>query len=293
MGPERHPAGRLGAVTAEQHPRYRGLQVVVADLVHRRTSQHLERLLVTFEERLLPLGGVRPVHRLARAREPQREQEALGAGPGQVYPQISEVDLRFGTRFMGLQHVRLLSGFASRRPVLRATFGDVVANRRIGQLGHVVFVDQPGQDPAGGVALLAWCGQIHSQHRVDQRLGRVQLRRRPDRGLPCRWDRVPQRLPHRPPMHLMPVGQRPDRKTITPMITPDRLEQLHPRPRHFRPSPSPTRTRRAFGVGPDQTVITMPGVSEMGPSQTVTVGPDQTDRATRKTRRDRDLAATG
>jgi len=44
--------------------------------------------------------------------------------------------------------------------------------------------------------------------------------------------------------------QRPDREPVTPLITPYRLEQLHPEPRHFRPSRSPSRTRRAFGSCP-------------------------------------------
>src|SRR3954452_440103 len=65
VGPERHPAGRLGAVAAEQHPGDRGLEVVVADLVGWCPAQHLEGLLMAFQERLLPLGGVGPVHRLA------------------------------------------------------------------------------------------------------------------------------------------------------------------------------------------------------------------------------------
>jgi hypothetical protein len=62
---ERDPPGRLGAVAAEQHPRHRGLEVVVADVEHRRPAQHLERGLVPFQERLLTLGGVSTVDGLA------------------------------------------------------------------------------------------------------------------------------------------------------------------------------------------------------------------------------------
>ena len=138
---------------------------------------------------------------------------------------------------MGLWHERLLGRSAGRGPDLRATLRDVVTHRRIRQVAHVVFIDQPGQHPPGGVALLARCGQVDGEHRVDQRLGRVQLRRRTHRGLPFRRDRVLQCLPHRAPMHPVAVGQRPDRETIAPMITTYRLEQLHPRPRHFLPLP--------------------------------------------------------
>jgi len=62
-------------------------------VLDRRATQDVEGLLVAFEERLLALGGERPMHRLAREREPQREQETLGADPNQIDPQIREVDL--------------------------------------------------------------------------------------------------------------------------------------------------------------------------------------------------------
>ena len=101
VGPERHPAGRLGAVAAEQHPRHRRLQVVVADVEHRGPAEGGERGLMAFQERLLPLGGVGPVHRLARERQPQREQEDLRADPGQIDPQVREVDLGLARRARG------------------------------------------------------------------------------------------------------------------------------------------------------------------------------------------------
>jgi hypothetical protein len=65
VGPERHPPGRLGAGPAEQHPRHRCFKVVVADVEPRSASEDLERHLMTFQERLLALGGVGPVNRLA------------------------------------------------------------------------------------------------------------------------------------------------------------------------------------------------------------------------------------
>src|SRR3954453_13025444 len=157
---------------------------------------------------------------------------------------------------MSLRHERLLGRFAGRRPDLWTTLRDVVTDRRIGPVGQVVLVDQPGQHPPGGMALLARRGQVSGEHLVDQRLRRIQLRRRPHRSLPLWRDRALQRLPDRPTMPPVPVGQRPDPQTITSMITTYRLEQLPPQPRPFRPSRSPTTTRRAFGVGPDQTVIT-------------------------------------
>jgi hypothetical protein len=175
--------------------------------------------------------------RLARERQPQREQVALGADPRQIDPQVREVDLSLRARLVGLRDARLLQRLPSRREDLRPAFRHVVPNGRVRQLSQVVFVDQPGQDPAGGVTLLARSRQVIGQHRVDQGLRRVQLRSRPDRHLALRWHRVAHRLPDRPAVHPVLVGQRPDRQLLQPLITPDRLVQIHLRPRHFLPLP--------------------------------------------------------
>ena len=190
MGTKRHPTPRLGAVAAEQHPRHRSYEVVVTDVEHRRPAEHLESSLVAFQERLLPLGCVGPMDSLAGERQPHGEQENLGADPRQVDPQIREVDLALGARLMGLRDERVLRPLAGRRPDLRPAFRDVVPHRRIGQIGQLMLIHEPRQDPAGGVTLLARRGQILSQHRVDQNLRRIQLRSRPHRRLPLRRHRI-------------------------------------------------------------------------------------------------------
>ena len=234
---------------------------------------------MAFQERLLPLSRVGPVHRLARERQSQREQETLGADPGQIDPQVREVDLRLGPGLMGLRHERFLHSLPGRGQDLWPLLRDVIPDRRVGQVSQLVVIDQPRQDPAGRMPLLTRRRQVLGQHRVDQALRRIQFRSRPRRGPPLRRDRVAQGLPDRPAVHPMPVSQRPDGQLLQPLITTYRLEQLHPRPRHFRPSRSPPTTRRAFGVGPDQTVITRPGRVGGGAKSVrpVTVGPVQTD----------------
>ncbi len=129
MGPERHPAPGLGAVAAKQHPRHRGLEVVVADVEHRRPAEHRERRQVPFQERLLPLGGIGPVDGLTRERQPHREQEDLRADPRQVDPQIREVDLTLGAGLVGLRHERVLQALAGGGPDLRTALRDVVPDR--------------------------------------------------------------------------------------------------------------------------------------------------------------------
>ena len=228
VGTERHPAGRLGARPTEQHPRDCSLEVVVADVHHRHPTQHRERVDVAFQERLLTLGGEHPVHRLTLVGQAQREQETLRGHPVQVHPQIPEIHLRFGGRLMGLRDEPRFDAPARLGPDLRAAPGHVVTHRRVPQLAHAVLIDQTRQHPADGVTLLAPRREILPQHRIDQRLGRVQLRRRPRRCLPRRRLHGRQRLADREAVHPVPVRQRPDRQLLPAVITPDLLEQLHP-----------------------------------------------------------------
>lgn len=101
---ERRPPRRLRARAAEQHQLHRRLEVVIPDVDRRHPTQHLERLNVALEERLLRGRGVDPVDSLARVRHPQREQHALAPLPGQVQPHIREIDLGLLTGPLGLRH---------------------------------------------------------------------------------------------------------------------------------------------------------------------------------------------
>jgi hypothetical protein len=64
---EGDPTLLLQPVPADQHPRHRRLQVVIANLVERDTAQHVKRVLVALQERLLSLGGEGAVHPLPDA----------------------------------------------------------------------------------------------------------------------------------------------------------------------------------------------------------------------------------
>ena len=168
VGAERDPPVRLEPVPAGQHPRHRRLQVVVADVPPRHPAQLVERIHVALQERLLPLGAERPVHRPARRRQPEREQVHLRLHPAQQHPQVGEVDLALGTHRMVLRDERLRGRPARLRPHLRPPFRDVVADRRVRQPVRAVLVDQPGQHPPRGVPLLPRRVQIDPQHGVDQ-----------------------------------------------------------------------------------------------------------------------------
>jgi hypothetical protein len=65
-----------------------------------------------------------------------------------------------------------------------------------------------------------------STHGSDHRPLSLRIR------LAWRRYRVSQRLPHRAPVHVMLVRELADRELLDPPVTPDLLEQLHPRPRH-------------------------------------------------------------
>ena len=79
--------------------------------------------LVAFQERLLPLGRVGTVNGLTRERQPHGEQEDLRADPGEVDPQVREVDLALGTGLVGLRDERILQRLAGGRPSLRTCLG--------------------------------------------------------------------------------------------------------------------------------------------------------------------------
>ncbi len=235
--PERHPPVGLNPAAAQQHPRHRGLEVVVTDLLQRDAADPLERMHVSFQERLLTLRQRRPVRCPAGVRQPHREQRRLGLDAAQDHPQVMEVHLGLGRRRMSLRHAAGLQRPARLSGDLRAAPGDVVAHRRVRQIGRAVLVHQPGQHPPRGMPLLFRRIQVRAQHAVDQVLKRRQPRRVAHRRLARRRNRARQRLPHRPPVHVIPVRQLPDRAAIHPRITPDRREQLHLRPQLSGPLP--------------------------------------------------------
>lgn len=206
---------------------------------------------MALQERLLALGGERAVHCFARVRQPQGEQEDLGADPVEVDPEIREVDLGLRGGRVQLRDESLLRGPAGFSEDLRAAPRDVVPHRGVGQLAHRVLVDQPGPDPPGGVTLLARRDEVLAQPAVDDRLRRVQLRRGERAWLAWWRGRRVQRLAHRAPVHPVPGGELPDREFIAAVIAADGLVDLHPRP-HIRPLPpvvaaSMAPTRQGWG----------------------------------------------
>ena len=224
------------------------------------------------------------MHRFARARQAQREQETLRHLPGQAHPQIGEVDLRLRPGRVALGHEpghhprprgvprRGLRG--QLRPAAVHVLRDIGVRHR-----SVVLGAQPLVDPLGGVALLARRRPVRHQHRVDQLADRVEHRHRPLRAATRRRDRRVDRLAHRAPVHPVLVGQRPDRHPVALGIEPDRRVQLHPRP-HPGPyaraedeqrttptiRPNPRSTKQPGGVSPGD-------IPRVGPTPSATPAP--------------------
>ena len=166
--------------------------------------------------------------------QPHREECGLGLDPTQDHPQIMEVHLGHGRRWMGLRHVAHFGRLAVLGGDLRSAFAHVVAHRRVGQIRCVVLVHQPRQDPPRGMTLLLRRIQVTAQPVIDRGLERLQPPRHPGRRLARRRDRARQRLPHRAPVHVISVSQLADRALLDPRVAPDRGEQLHPRPHHLQ-----------------------------------------------------------
>ncbi|MDH6222860.1 hypothetical protein M2283_010212 [Streptomyces pseudovenezuelae] len=214
----------------------RRLQVVVAHLAAPHPAQHVQRVDMAFEERLLAAGSGHPVHRLARVRQPQREQIAAGGHPRQHDMDVAEVDLRLVTGYVGLRDEHLLRPAAGLPPDLLAPHRDVGTDHLIRDAGRPVLVQQPVEDPLHGVLLLRRRVEVGLQHPVDHRLVGIQparTRRLLLAGLgPVRV----QRSADRPPGHPVLALQRAHRQTST-VVTVDRRVQLNLARRHAHPGP--------------------------------------------------------
>jgi hypothetical protein len=86
-----------------------------------------------------------------------------------------------------------------------------------------------------------------------------------------------QRLPHQPPAHPVPAGQRPDRQPLPPPITPDALEQLSLRGRHQTHLTPPSTTRLPRSTRPAGPLQAGKGFRHPPPAR---AGPDQAVVAT-------------
>jgi len=173
--------------------------------------------------------------------QPVGEHEAADLLTGQREPHVAEVDLGLLARRVGLRHERLLGQPARLGLDLRAPAGDVVPHAGVRHVVDRMLIDEPGEDPPGGVLLLAVRGQVLAQYRVDQRLRRVRLQRSEHPRLAGRRGRGRQRLPHRAAVHPVPLRQRPDRQLLQAGVAADRLEQLHP----AHPPPPPPEVVRS------------------------------------------------
>jgi hypothetical protein len=234
-GPERQPPGVLLPVPALQHLRHRRRQVVVADMLPRHPARHRERGHVPLQQRLLRARRVDPVHPHPGERQPVGKHLAGRLPAVQPDRHRPEIDLGLRPRLFQLRHEPIQ---APRPPLplgldLRAAAGHVLRHVRVRHV-RVVLVAQPHPGPPGGMPLLARRVQVLRQHRVDQRRHRVPRGRRPLRHLPRGRHRRRQRLPHRPPVHPVLPGDRPDPHPL-PVILPDRSEQSHPVPSHPPP----------------------------------------------------------
>ena len=107
---------------------------------------------------------------------------------------------------------------------LGSAAADVVADRRIRQLGRSVLVCKPRENPARGMTLLSGSVKIGAQHLVDGALERIQPRRRANPHLPLRRLSLLQRQTDCQPANTMTAGELPIRETLHPRITPNPRE---------------------------------------------------------------------
>jgi hypothetical protein len=221
---------RLFPVPSPEHAHDGGFEVVVAD-PRRHGPEVREREHMALQERLLCLGGERDVERPPGVRQPHHEHPQLQPDSGDGCGELAEVDLRLGSRLMGLRHCHLDPVQAE----FHLAASDVTRHGHLGQR-RTVLDDQALPDPPRGMPLLPRHVPIGEQPAVDDLDVRVDRRTRPPRiRLTRRRYSARQRLPHRAAVHVMPVSELADREPLDPPVSPDLLEQLHSRPRHSRP----------------------------------------------------------
>ncbi len=149
---------------AEENLGHRRGQVVVANVSGRGAAQPGECLHVPFQERLLAAAGVDLVDGLAGIRHAVDEQVALGQHPGQVHPQLAEVDLGLLSRGMVLADEHLGRCPALLDADLGFALGEVVTHRGVRQPGRVVLIEQSAVDPLDGVTLFAGASRSSRSH---------------------------------------------------------------------------------------------------------------------------------
>src|SRR5580692_7162230 len=186
-GPEGGPPVSLHPGPGEaEHAGHRRSQVVVADLPRRHAAQHVERVHVAFEERLLPLRSRDAVHRLTGEGQPEHEHVAQGADPGQVDVDVAEIDLGVLAGPVDLRDEHLRRPAARLDPDLRLADRNVGPDHRIRDAVPVPIVlgHQPVKDPLGGMPLLTRGIKISPQDPVDRLFMPIQTGRARGKLLP-------------------------------------------------------------------------------------------------------------
>jgi hypothetical protein len=91
----------------------------------------------------------------------------------QDHPDFTEIHLRLRTRGMLLRD-EYFNPAAGLHIDLSPTDPHIVTHGRIRQLLRPALLNEPGQNPAGSMALLPWRRRILGQHGIDRRLERLQ-----------------------------------------------------------------------------------------------------------------------
>lgn len=84
-------------------------------------------------------------------------------------PGIFGLDHNLAGPLTGLAAAPLLKEFAANARIILFTFCDVCRYYRVGGLSHVVLVDEPGENPGGGVPLFA--GPSRSATKISSMMG--------------------------------------------------------------------------------------------------------------------------
>ena len=239
-------AVRLLAAAAAQDLLHRRGEIVVADRA-KDAAEEAEGLDVPLEEGLLRVALEAGHEGGARVGGAQEEEP-------DTQPPTPDLDLGLAPVDLGLLAGQVYlgnEGPGERLAELTTATADVLAHRRLGDVGSVLS-EEALPDPLGRVALLPGRLAVGEEPLVDERPVGPKLRRRPARrALPRRRERRSERLADSAAVDAKALRERPDRQPLSVAITPDLLEQLHPRSHPLCAPPVGLQRVRTVGLRSD------------------------------------------
>ncbi len=159
-------------------------------------------MFVSFKQSLLRGVRISPMEGIARTHAAHREERQLHNFAAQLGHALEPVHLSFLAQLVTLRY----GNSPPTEPHLPLPHLYMAPHRGFPDGIIWMLVPQPYSNPMGRMPLLARCFYIQGKHLIDVFLGRTKPGRFPNCRFSIVRNRVPDRLPHHPPVHTMLLG---------------------------------------------------------------------------------------